>query len=117
MKKLLDIANRYVEESDWKTIAALKFCLLSLGLLAGMSIPRRRRKPVRLFAAAAFTLTYFPLMAKLFRVMDEMRESTEEARETEPERKPGETAEGEAAEGKEPEGETETEEAVPEGGV
>ena len=73
MKKLLDIANRYVEESDWKTIAVLKFCLLSLGLLAGMSIPRRRRKPVRWISAAVFTVTYFPLMAKLFRVADEIR--------------------------------------------
>ena len=78
MKKLLNIANRYVAESDWKTIAALKFCLLSLGVLAGMRIPKKGRRPVRLIAAAVFTATYFPLMAKLFRVVDEMQETEQE---------------------------------------
>ena len=77
MRKLLDIANRYVEESDWKTIAALKFCLLSLGVLAGMSIPKRCRTPIRWIAAVVFTVTYFPLMAKLFRVADEMKDEDE----------------------------------------
>ena len=31
--KLLHAANRYVQTSTWKTIAALKFCLLSLGVI------------------------------------------------------------------------------------
>ena len=31
MKKLFDAANRYIETSDWKTIAVLKFCLIALG--------------------------------------------------------------------------------------
>ena len=68
MKKLLDIADRYVEASDWKTIAVLKFCLFSLGILAGMSIPRRCRRPACLCAAALFLSTYIPLMRKLYRV-------------------------------------------------
>ena len=31
--KLFDAANRYLTESTWKTLAALKFCLLSLGVI------------------------------------------------------------------------------------
>ena len=27
MKKLFDAANRYIETSDWKVFAVLKFCL------------------------------------------------------------------------------------------
>ena len=38
MKKLFDAANRYIETSDWKIIAILKFCLISLGLMAGTQI-------------------------------------------------------------------------------
>lgn len=46
MRTLLSIANRYVETSDWKIIAVLKFCLLSLGLIAGMQIREKDKKPV-----------------------------------------------------------------------
>ena len=68
MRRLLDIADRYVAESDWKTIAVLKFCLLSLGVLAGMGIPGKYRKGVRLWAAAVFFSAYVPLMWKLYEV-------------------------------------------------
>ncbi len=41
MKKLFAAADRYIQHSDWKTIAALKFCLLALGVLAGMAVPAK----------------------------------------------------------------------------
>ena len=47
MKKFLDYADQYIQESDWKVIAALKLCLLSLGICLGL-----------------FIVTYIPLMAK-----------------------------------------------------
>ena len=47
---MLEAANHYIETSDWKTIAILKFCLISLGMLIGMSIDRKRRKPILLGA-------------------------------------------------------------------
>ena len=47
MKKLFAAANHYVETSDWKIIAVLKFCLISLGMMIG----------------------YVPLMTKFFRVL------------------------------------------------
>ena len=31
MKKVFTAADRYIETSNWKTIAVLKFCLLALG--------------------------------------------------------------------------------------
>ena len=36
--KLFEAANHYVETSDWKIIAVLKFCLISLGMMVGMMI-------------------------------------------------------------------------------
>ena len=71
MKKLFAAANRYVETSDWKIIAVLKFCLISLGLMAGMQIRPEHRKPVFLGALSTFILTYIPLMARFFRVFTE----------------------------------------------
>ena len=44
MKKLFAIADRYLQESDWKTIALLKFCLLALGIVVGALLPARHKK-------------------------------------------------------------------------
>lgn len=45
------------------------FCLLSLGLLAGMQIAERCKKGVRIAASVAFTLTYIPLMVKYLKIL------------------------------------------------
>ena len=71
MKKLFDAANRYIETSDWKLIAVLKFCLIALGMMLGMLIRPRHKKPVFLGALGVFLLSYIPLMVKFFRVCRE----------------------------------------------
>ena len=71
MKKLFDAANRYIETSDWKTIAVLKFCLISLGIMAGLQIKPEQKKPVFIGALGVFAATYVPLMARLYRVFSE----------------------------------------------
>ena len=72
MKKLFVAANHYIETSDWKIIAVLKFCLISLGILLGMQVKEEARKPVRIGAASVFFLTYIPLMAKFYRSFKEV---------------------------------------------
>ena len=69
MTKLFEAANRYIETSDWKIIAVLKFCLISLGMMTGMLIPPDRKKGVFLGALGVFFAAYIPLMAKFFRVL------------------------------------------------
>lgn len=80
MKLLFRAADRYIEESDWKVLAVLKFCLISMGILLGCKVPEKKRTPVILGAGAVFFITYIPLMAKLFRtyanVLDEAKEDT-----------------------------------------
>ncbi len=71
MKKLFMAANRYLETSDWKVIAVLKFCLISLGMMIGMQIRPEHKKPVFLSALSVFFATYVPLMVKFFRVFSE----------------------------------------------
>ena len=69
MPRIFASADEFVRESDWKDLAVLKFCLLSLGLLAGMQIAERCKKGVRIAASIVFTLTYIPLMVKYLRIL------------------------------------------------
>lgn len=71
MKKLFDYADRYLEKSTWKDIAVLKFCLFSLGILAGIQIPKKNKKEAGLLALFVFAVTYLPLMGKLVGVIVE----------------------------------------------
>ena len=69
MKWIFASADEFVRKSDWKDLAVLKFCLLSLGLLAGMQIAERCKKGVRIAASVVFTLTYIPLMVKYLKIL------------------------------------------------
>ena len=71
MKKLFDAANRYVETSDWKIIAVLKFCLIALGMMVGMLIKPQHKKRVFFCALGVFLLSYVPLMIKFYRIFTE----------------------------------------------
>lgn len=74
MKKLFCYADRYIEKSDWKDLAMLKFCLFAMGVLAGMRISEKNRKQAGWIAAVVFVATYIPLMAKFFSVIKEGEE-------------------------------------------
>ena len=39
MKELLEFGDRYAGESTWKDFALVKFCLFSMGLIAGTYVP------------------------------------------------------------------------------
>ncbi len=71
MKKLFYYADRYIEKSSWKEVAMLKFCLFSLGILAGMQIPKKDKKEAGILAFLVFVLTYIPLMKKLVEIVAE----------------------------------------------
>ncbi len=71
MKKLFEAADRYIRSCDWKIIAVLKFCLISLGMMIGMLIRPDKKKPVFLGALGVFCLTFIPLMIKFYRVFTE----------------------------------------------
>ena len=68
MKKLIAIGNEYIAQSDWKVIAVLKLCLISMGILIGVQIPRKHKKCVLTICLITFLVTYIPLMIKLLRL-------------------------------------------------
>ena len=63
MHRLLKAGDRYLKKMDLEDMAALKFCLLSLGTLVGLSLSPRKRKPAGLLAGLLFLGTYVPLMS------------------------------------------------------
>ncbi len=69
MKKLFGFADEYLRQSDWRDLALVKFCLMSIGLMIGMFIPKEKRKLVLPIAGGVFALTYVPLMSKFFRII------------------------------------------------
>ena len=70
--KLLRAADLYMKTSSWKTIAALKFCLLSLGVIIGVLLPQNCMLPVIAVCAVIFLITYIPLMRKFFLILKSM---------------------------------------------
>lgn len=40
MKNLFAIADVYIRQSDWRDLALIKFCLFSMGVLAGVLVPK-----------------------------------------------------------------------------
>ena len=69
MKKLFDCANAYAKQSDWKDFALLKFCLCAMGVLIGLALPKKAKKPAAFTAMAVFTVTYIPLVTKFLRIV------------------------------------------------
>ena len=64
MKFLFKSADAYLRQCDWRDLALVKFCLFSMGLIAGISLPPKAKKPAIATAAAVFAATYIPLMVK-----------------------------------------------------
>ncbi len=69
MKFLFSCADEYLNRCTWKDMALLKFCLFSMGLLAGMQVLKKNKKRVRMAASIVFVLTYIPLMMKVLEVV------------------------------------------------
>lgn len=69
MKQLFKKANRYLKTCDWKDMTLLKFCLFSIGILVGTSIPSKKKKPVNIIAVIVFLATYIPLMSKFVPIL------------------------------------------------
>ena len=68
MKRLFELGNQYVRESDWKDLALVKFCLCAMGIMIGTQVPTKHKKAVVTGALGVFVVTYIPLMAKLFKI-------------------------------------------------
>ena len=78
MKFLFRSADVYLRQCDWWDLALVKFCLFSIGVIAGVSLPHKAKKPAIVTAAAVFIATYIPLMVKYGKIVAGMLKSTEQ---------------------------------------
>ena len=69
MKRYFDAATRYCKKSSWKTLAALKLCLLALGVLIGVLLPDSWRILIVVVCAVVYAVTCVPLLARYFRIL------------------------------------------------
>lgn len=72
MKKFFEMGNKYAKQSDWTDFALVKFCLCAIGIIIGLHIPEKSKKPAERAAVAVFLATYIPLMARLVKVIVNM---------------------------------------------
>ena len=66
MKRVLDAANRCIEDWSWKEMAVLKVCVGAAGLMAGLLIPRKKRRRCFMIALLVFIVTMVPLAVKFW---------------------------------------------------
>lgn len=74
LNKWMAAGRLMLKDMDLEDIAALKFCLLALGVVMGVSIPARGRKPAGLLASILFVGTYIPLMTKFLAALTRTEE-------------------------------------------
>jgi len=79
MEKLICAGNKYLKEMDLEDLAALKFCLLSLGTLMGLGVSKKMKKPVGLVAGLLFLGTYVPLMSRFTDLYSKAEYAAEDA--------------------------------------
>lgn len=69
MKTLTSSANEFIKQCQWSDIALLKLCLCALGILMGLGVSKKKKKPVFIAALIIFIITYIPVMAKYLLVL------------------------------------------------
>jgi len=81
MKFLFNSADAYLQQSDWRDFALIKFCLFSMGVIAGILLPSKAKKPAIATAAVVFVATYIPLMVKYVKIVVELLKNAEQTAE------------------------------------
>ena len=74
MKRILEIGNRYAEQSDWKDFALTKICLCAMGILIGLKISENKKKTIAIISSISFFFSFVLLMTKVFKIVKEMLE-------------------------------------------
>ncbi len=77
MRHLLAYSDKFMKQSNWKTLSLLKTCLLSLGIIIGFAIPKQHKQTTLFVAMGLFIITYIPLMAQMLHMIAKSEEYEE----------------------------------------
>lgn len=64
MREYLDAVNRYIKDSTWQDLLAVKVCLCAIGVLIGLMMPFRKKWIMAWIASLVFVGSYIPVMGK-----------------------------------------------------
>ncbi|MEG2193083.1 MAG: permease of phosphate ABC transporter [Oscillospiraceae bacterium] len=64
MLKLIDKGEKYLKTMRWYDLGFLKVCLLSLGMMLGLCVKDKHKKPCFIVCTCIFVGTYIPAMAR-----------------------------------------------------
>lgn len=67
MLKMISDTNRYLKQADWKDVFLFKILCLAAGMMWGMALPKKAHKFTAFTVVIAFTASYLPLAARIFR--------------------------------------------------
>ena len=73
MKKLFEIAEEYLKKMTIWDMALVKICLLAMGILVGLAIPKRCKKGAGIAAAFIFAVTYVFAVTPFLKTLEEKR--------------------------------------------
>lgn len=71
MKALFDAVAVYMKSCKWQDMALLKICLCAVGIMIGLSVPKKHKMKFWVIAPLVFLVTYVPLMLKFLRAYQE----------------------------------------------
>ncbi|MEG2349531.1 MAG: hypothetical protein RSB57_03340 [Hungatella sp.] len=74
MKKLLGIAQEYLDQMSLCDVGLLKFCLCAAGMLIGIAIPKKGKTGVAIVASGVFVITYVLLILPLLELIQKKNE-------------------------------------------
>ncbi|NCB62141.1 MAG: hypothetical protein EOM52_00755 [Clostridia bacterium] len=74
LKNLMTAAKRFVNEMELKDIAIMKICLIAFGVLTGLALPKRARRPSAFFAALIFLGTWGTMMFRFLASLTRTKE-------------------------------------------
>ncbi len=69
VKRALEASDEYAKQSTWTDFALIKACLCAVGVMIGLSVPKRNRKSVFAGAAVVCTATWLCIMGKFLPIL------------------------------------------------
>ena len=70
-------AKVYAQRASVMDLGLLKICLLALGVLLGVTVPRKKKLQTGVVATGVFAVTVLPLMNKFLDISEELDSASE----------------------------------------
>lgn len=73
--QLMELGNDYIKQMDVTDVSILKICLITLGAVIGLSLPKQKKSALYAVLIPIFFITYVLAMIKFLTYLKERREA------------------------------------------